>query len=119
MITFEGSVCPSALLKPELPAIEIQILASAQDKTFRKRLIELTNGASPFKIGKGKRLFMNFWAFRYLLNGEVFETPFKSDVPDGVDNDLVELVFEAEWKISDNLFLPALQFSIKSNRSRL
>jgi len=91
--------------------ILVQFESSAQDKTFRKRLLQVVKDNVPIKIGKVKAVMVSFYAFTGTSHdGQPFQTSYSKDVPPSPQN--LHAVFDLSVRVAKDFYHPVVQVSI-------
>lgn len=93
------------------------------DKSFRKRLLDSVGG-KPIRIGKAKTgvskpIAVSFFSYRAEVDGSSFETAYANQVPEKVDGDVVEVVYDLSARVSEKCYQPVVQVSINLHRSQV
>ena len=90
----------------------VQFEASSQDKTFRKRLLQILQDNKPIKIGKVKAISVSFYAYKGISEDGLtsFETAYSKDIPENFTT--LEATFDLSVRVAQDFSQPVVQVSI-------
>jgi hypothetical protein len=93
------------------------------DKSFRKRLLD-SIGGKPIRIGKSKTgvskpIAVSFFSYRGEVDGSSFETAYGNQIPEKVDGDVVQVVYDLSVRVTDSYYQPLVQIAINLHRSQV
>lgn len=90
---------------------------SAQDKTFRQRVLQVLKG-NRLRLGKVKAVAVTFYTFRGVSpDGVPFETGYAAQVPPNPQS--LEVVFDLSVRVATDFDMPVVQVSLPIQRNQI